>query len=203
MENSRYYTVGDLDPRSWPEFEELFKKYNGVQNSCWCVYYHKETRKGKQSSRVKKEERPLFNYNLKKKLVEEGKSRSVLIFDGKKVVASCQYGTFEELPRIENAPRYASYKLKNVEGKRWRITCFFVDTSHRHKGLAKMALDGALERIARDGGGLVEAYPVTKKNTVEVWFGSVGMFLERRFEIVSDFGRSNVLVRKIVKPISE
>ena len=58
-------------------------------------------------------------------------------------------------------------------------------------------------KIARDDGGLVEAYPVTKKNTVKVWFGSVGMFLERRFEIISDFGRSNVLVRKIIKTISE
>ena len=46
MENGRDYAVGDLDPRSWPAFEELFKKYNGVQNSCWCVYYHKDTRKG-------------------------------------------------------------------------------------------------------------------------------------------------------------
>ncbi|MCW6159278.1 MAG: hypothetical protein LVQ63_07370 [Thermoplasmatales archaeon] len=86
---------------------------------------------------------------------------------------------FEELPGIEKATGNASYKPKNVEGKRWRITCFFVDTSHRHKCLAKMALDGALEGVTGDGGGLVEAYPVMKKNTVEVWFGSVGMSLER------------------------
>ncbi len=53
-----------------------------------------------------------------------------------------------------------------------------------------MALDGVLERVTGDGGGLVEAYLVTKKNTVEVWFGSVGMSLERGLEIVSDLGEA-------------
>ncbi len=194
------YSIGDLDSKTWPAFEEFFKKYNGVQNSCWCVYYHKDTQKGLNHDRVKKEERASYNYNLKKRLVEEGRSRSLLVFEGENVVASCQYGTFEELPRIENAQRYASHKLEDWSEKRWRITCFFVDTPHRHKGLAKVALDGVLDRIARKGGGLVEAYPVKKRNTVEIWFGSLNMFLERGFEIVSDFGNSNVLVRKTLKP---
>jgi len=95
-------------------------------------------------------------------LVEEGRSRSLLIFAGRKVVASCQYGTFEELPRIENAPRYADNKLKMGEERGGESHAF-----RRHftqaQGSSKMALDGALDRIARGGGGLVEAYPVTKK----------------------------------------
>jgi hypothetical protein len=190
------YTIGDLDTSSWPAFEEFFSKYNGVQNSCWCVYYHKRI----PSPHVRNEDRAEHNHNLKKRLVEDGKSRSTLVFKGEKVVASCQYGTFEELPRMENAKRYAGVRLKNGKEKRWRITCFFVDTPERHKGLAKFALDGALDRIARNGGGLVEAYPVTRKNTVEAWFGSVGMFLERGFEVVSEFGRSNVLVRRVIEP---
>ncbi|MCL5874803.1 MAG: GNAT family N-acetyltransferase [Candidatus Thermoplasmatota archaeon] len=197
MEIRDDYTIGDLNASSWPAFEEFFNKYNGVQNSCWCVYYHK----GVQPLRVPKKDKAEHNRNLKRRLVEGGKSRSVLVFKSGKVVASCQYGTFEELPRIENAARYASVKLKEGNENRWRITCFFVDTPERHKGLAKLALDGALDRIARNGGGLVEAYPVTKRNTVEVWFGSVGMFVERGFKIVSEFGKSNVLVRKMIEPI--
>jgi GNAT superfamily N-acetyltransferase len=41
----------------------------------------------------------------------------------------------------------------------WRITCFFVGRTHRHRGVAEAALAGALEEIARLGGGLVESYP--------------------------------------------
>jgi len=195
-----HFTIKNLDAGTWPAFEEFFNKYNGVQNSCWCVYYHKGAI---PSPRIKKGDKPEYNHQLKKKLVIERKSRSVLVFEEGKVVASCQYGTFDELPRIENASRYARVKLKDGNEKRWRITCFFVDKPHRHGGLAKLALDGALDRIARSGGGLVEAYPVTKKNTVEIWFGSVNMFLERGFKVVSDFGKSNVLVRKMVEPREE
>lgn len=194
------YTLGDLDSSSWAAFEEFFNEYNGVQNSCWCVYYHKDTRKGVRSPRIRKGERAGYNHSLKEKLVNEGKSRSVLVYSGSKVVGSCQYGTFDELPRIENAPRYSNLYPKAEIGRKWRITCFFVDSHHRHKGVAKLALSGVLDRIARNGGGLVEAYPVTKKNTVEIWFGSIGMFVEQGFEVVSEFGKSNVLVRKRVEP---
>jgi hypothetical protein len=41
----------------------------------------------------------------------------------------------------------------------WRITCFFVGRTHRHREVAGVALAGALEEIARLGGGMVESYP--------------------------------------------
>lgn len=188
--------LGDLDSKSWPKFEEFFNKYNGVQNSCWCLYYHK----GLNVSNFGKNGKPKSNHDMKKNLVEEGKSRSVLVYKGGSVVASCQYGTFEELPRIENATRYSNLRLGSGSGKKWRITCFFVDGPHRHKGLAKLALDGVLERIARLGGGMVEAYPVKGMGTVETWFGSINMFVEKGFQVIADFGKSNVLVRKNIDP---
>ena len=39
----------------------------------------------------------------------------------------------------------------------WRITCFYVDKKHRGQGIARVALEGALDQIAAAGGGLVEA----------------------------------------------
>jgi GNAT superfamily N-acetyltransferase len=38
-----------------------------------------------------------------------------------------------------------------------RITCFYVDKKHRGQGIARAALEGALDQIAEAGGGLVEA----------------------------------------------
>ena len=40
----------------------------------------------------------------------------------------------------------------------YRITCIFVDRTHRRKGVAEVALGGALGLIAAAGGGVVEAY---------------------------------------------
>jgi GNAT superfamily N-acetyltransferase len=41
----------------------------------------------------------------------------------------------------------------------YRLTCIFVDRRYRRRGLAEVALRGALELIARAGGGVVEGYP--------------------------------------------
>jgi GNAT superfamily N-acetyltransferase len=41
----------------------------------------------------------------------------------------------------------------------YRLTCFFVDRNYRRKGVAAVALRGALDLIAKAGGGVVEAYP--------------------------------------------
>jgi GNAT superfamily N-acetyltransferase len=39
------------------------------------------------------------------------------------------------------------------------ITCFFVDKKHRSQGIARAALEGALDQIAHPGGGLVGPSP--------------------------------------------
>jgi len=42
----------------------------------------------------------------------------------------------------------------------WRVTCFVVDPRYRRQGVAGLALRAALDAIRRQGGGIVEAYPV-------------------------------------------
>jgi GNAT superfamily N-acetyltransferase len=41
----------------------------------------------------------------------------------------------------------------------YRITCIFVDRDYRRTGVAGVALRGALDLIAKAGGGVVEGYP--------------------------------------------
>lgn len=41
----------------------------------------------------------------------------------------------------------------------YRITCIFVDKRHRRQSYAKVALEGALDLIAAQRGGVVEGYP--------------------------------------------
>jgi hypothetical protein len=71
-------------------------------------------------------------------------------------VAWCQYGTPEELPNIYHRKEYEAGLDKLPD---YRLTCFFVDRKYRRKGMAAVALRGALQLIAQAGGGVVEAYP--------------------------------------------
>lgn len=78
------------------------------------------------------------------------------MFDGDVAVASCEYGSAEELPNIYHRKEYEA-GLDQLPD--YRLTCFFVDRGYRRKGVAAVALRGALSLIAQAGGGVVEAYP--------------------------------------------
>jgi ribosomal protein S18 acetylase RimI-like enzyme len=68
----------------------------------------------------------------------------------------CQYGSPGELPGIKHKREYGKDAPPRPD---WRITCFYVDKKHRGQGIARAALEGALDQIAQAGGGLVEAIP--------------------------------------------
>ncbi|MGZ5374660.1 MAG: hypothetical protein ACXWDK_10375 [Aeromicrobium sp.] len=85
-----------------------------------------------------------------------------------------------------------------------RITCFFVDTSYRHKGVAAAALKGALREIARLGGGTVQSSPEDvegrKVSNSFLYNATVAMFEQQCFDRTCQLGKNNWLVTKKVRP---
>ena len=67
-----------------------------------------------------------------------------------------EYGTPDELPNIHHRKQYLAEADVMPD---YRITCIFVDKRYRRQSYAKVALDGALDLIAAEGGGVVEGYP--------------------------------------------
>ncbi len=86
---------------------------------------------------------------LKERLVNEGRAHAALVFDGAAAVAWCQYGSPDELPNIKYRK---DYEAGLGELPTYRVTCFFVDRGYRRKGVAEVALHGALDLIAQAGG---------------------------------------------------
>ena len=84
----------------------------------------------------------------------------------------------------------------------WRITCFFVDKAYRGQGVAVAALKGALQEIARLGGGTVESYPEeVAGRSVSASFlhnGSISMFEAQGFERLRPIGKDHWVVAKVV-----
>ena len=85
----------------------------------------------------------------------------------------------------------------------WRITCFFVGRTHRHGGVAGIALAGALAEIARLGGGSVESYPEdTRDRKVSGSFlhnGTVAMFEHYGFTRSRQIGKHRWVVSRVVR----
>ena len=185
------YTINDLNADTWADFETFFSRYDGVQAGCWCLYYHKT---GNTNGKTQ-EERAEKNRMGKKELVEKGKARSVLIYSEGNLIGSCQYGTSDELPRIGNGRIYREVAPDHGNATLWRITCFFVDKEYRRRGVTKILLEETLKKIREEGGGIVEAYPVTTPSSIYVWFGFLQTFEEAGFRKVASMGRSRMLMR--------
>jgi GNAT superfamily N-acetyltransferase len=137
------------------------------------------------------------NRRQKRALVEMGRSHGILVYLGGKPVVWCQYGPREELPRIDSDSKYRLPAAGDAR-KLWRITCFVVDKRHRKRGVATAALKAALTAIRDQGGGLVEAYPMRGFGSYRNWFGTVSMFRKEGFKVAAPFGKSNVVMRRII-----
>ena len=184
------YAVKALDGSTWDAFAALAEKHNGCGFGCWCTWFH--SRDGRPEG---EKGRP-----WKERLVREGKAHAALVFDGDAAVGWCQYGSPEELPRIYHRKEYEA--TRTGEPPDYRITCFFVDRDYRRQGVAAVALQGALDLIARAGGGVVEGYPRdtqgTKMSAKFLYSATRSLFEQAGFSYDRPKGQFNCVMRKTV-----
>ncbi len=144
-----------------------------------------------------------INRSDKEALVLHGRSHAILVYEGTRPIGWCQYGSRDELPRIDAGRNYRKVGPPPDPERLWRITCFFVDREYRGRGVAKFALRAALDSITRQGGGIVEAFPVVSEKMAAVpewrWFGTPSMFRKVGFEPVAPLGTSGFLMRKTIR----
>ena len=185
------YTSRPLDASTWDAFAELVERNNGIFGGCWCIGYHPECGQRGISYRAVKEDR-----------VRTGGAHAALVLDEDGAAQGwCQYGSPEELPTIKHRREYDKDTPPLPD---WRITCFYVDTKHRGRGIARAALGGALEQIAAAGGGLVEAISeVTEGREAAGRFlfsATVELFSDHGFSRVRQVGKHAWIVSKEVEP---
>jgi GNAT superfamily N-acetyltransferase len=142
----------------------------------------------------------------KRELVESGCAHGILVYANGEPVGWCQYGPREELPRIDSTRKYRGLAPEGGAERLWRITFFAVLKKWRKRGVAGAALKAALEAIKKKGGGLVEAYPITRWESYafgnESTHGTASMFKKAGFNVVAPFGSTRfstpVLMRRSI-----
>ncbi|MEZ5225340.1 MAG: GNAT family N-acetyltransferase [Acidimicrobiales bacterium] len=185
------YSVTELDPTTWDAFAELVERNNGIFGGCWCTGFHAEGREKGIDRRAVKFER-----------VQCDRTHAALVLDADGVAQGwCQWGSTEELPNIKHQRVYLKEPPPEPD---WRITCFYVDPKHRGEGIACAALGGAIEQIARAGGGLVEAIPeVTAGREAQgrfLYSATVELFEDLGFERQRQVGKHAWIVSRVVDP---
>lgn len=142
------HRIEPLSAATWPAFAAMVERNTGLFSGCWCIHFHCHP--------DPPERREIGNRALKERMVREGRAHAALVFDGDEAIAWAQFGPVDELPNIHHRKEW----LRTVEAlPDYRITCVYVDRRHRRSGMAEIAVRGALELIADQGGGRVESYP--------------------------------------------
>jgi GNAT superfamily N-acetyltransferase len=187
------FIVKPLDESTWPDFARLVEKHNGVWGGCWCMSFHPEgVGRGKTAAQ---------NRSEKESRVREGRAHAALVYDDSTVVGWCQFGPTDELPRIKLKRDYQNGLTRLPD---WRITCFFVDRDYRHKGVTSIALEAALDEIARLGGGTVESYPQDVEGQATsgsfLYNATVTIFERQGFQRTRRLGKNHWVVTRSIEP---
>ncbi len=187
------YAARPLDASTWPLFADLVERNNGVYGGCWCIGWHPEAGRRSLDYRTVKENR-----------VRSGAAHAALVLDETGAAQGwCQYGSPAELPGIKHRREYAKDAPPPPD---WRVACIFVDKRHRGRGVARAALEGALDLIARAGGGRVEAISeVTAGREAQGRFlfsATAELLEEHGFTRVRQVGKHAWILTRTVDPAS-
>lgn len=192
---STRFTFKELSRRTLTDFERLLETHPAPgAYSCWCLYNHHTGPEDWSGTRAEINAR---NRREKRALVAKGCSHGILVYEKGEPVGWCQFGIADELPRVDNHTGYE--RRVTGRGKLWRITCFVVPKKYRQRGVASAALRAALAAIRKKGGGIVEAYPITRWGSYADYRGTVSMFRRAGFKVISPFGKNNVVMQKRVR----
>jgi ribosomal protein S18 acetylase RimI-like enzyme len=201
----RTYSTRELSAKTWPDLAELFEK-PGIGDAwwCWCTFHHFSSfsTPGNKPA-LTRAERAVMNRREREKLIRGGRAHGVIVYANDGPVGWCQYGPKKELPGIDHSRNYRNLRPPDEKKGLWRITCFVVDKNYRKSGVASIALKAALESIGKKGGGLVEAFPVSKTDQGPgyMYAGTVSMFEKTGFKTVGPFGTgrtASVVMRKTI-----
>ena len=188
-------TTVPLSPATWTAYASLIEAHHGVWGGCWCLAFHPEGANNQHS--------PAERRALKEARVRDGTAHAALVMDDSDCVGWCQFGPTSALPRIKNLKEYSKAATPLPD---WRITCFFVANTHRHQGVAGLALAGAIEQIAALGGGTVEGYPddtsQQKISSSFLYNGTLSSFEAQGFTRQRPIGKTRWVVSKHIPPFT-
>jgi GNAT superfamily N-acetyltransferase len=188
------FPIKALTPETFDDFAALVERNKGMFASCWCTHFHPDCAERGVTAEG--------NRALKKQWVADGIAHAALVYDGGLAIAWAEYGTPDELPGIHHRKEYLATAKRLPD---YRVTCIQVEKAHRGRGLAAVALRGAVELIAQSGGGVVEGYPhdtggERKKNSSFLYNGTRTMYEREGFAYDRPKGLGNCVMVREVEP---
>ncbi len=134
-------------------------------------------------------------------LVLGGKVFGVLAFADEEPVGWCCVGPREDFPRLERTRALATAWTKTT----WSVTCFYIKSAWRRKGLASAMLKEAVTVARSNGAKELEGYPVRPYTDnipgAFAWTGIPAVFEKQKFADVTPAGNTRPIYRKALRSV--
>jgi predicted GNAT family acetyltransferase len=174
---ARALSVRALTAQDWPIIESLFGP-NGACGGCWCMLWRLPQGGAYYAARKGAPNRRAF-----RALVRAGRVYGALAFDGEQPVGWCAVGPKQDFPY------FARSRVLNMPSPdaTWSVTCFFVKSRWRGRGVAGPLLAGAVAVARARGAAVVEGYPVVPAGSGQIpgpwaWTGVPRIFARAGFK---------------------
>lgn len=178
------HTFRPLTLDLWKDFEKLFGP-KGACAGCWCMFWLLPRKEFTQNQGA-------GNKRRMKRLLRSGTAPGLIAYDGKEPVGWCALAPRETYSGLERSRILARVDKRSV----WSIVCFFVTKNQRRKGVTVMLLRAAVKYVKKNGGKILEGYPVDKSSPQPAAFMYTGLASAFR-----KAGFKEVLRRSETRPI--
>jgi GNAT superfamily N-acetyltransferase len=181
MENNDII-IKPVDKNNWIDFETFFLQSKGGPSSCWCMIWRMTKEELKQNNSVCRKE-------FIKQRVWANIPIGVLGYTNNDVIAWCSIApreTYKKLNGDEN--------LENV----WSLTCFYIKTEYRKKGITEHLIKNAIKYAKENGAKYIEAYPVKPESPSYRYMGFINAFEKAGFKFIKMAGtRRHVMIYEV------
>lgn len=170
--------ISPLTPDLWPHFEDLFGK-QGACYGCWCTYYRQPPAARRENNRER-------NKDHIRARIEAGPPPGLLAFEDGRAIGWMQIGPRADVPEFNNAGRVSAPLAVGdaTDPAVWAISCFFVRSPARGKGLTHQLVGAGVDFARRSGARVLEACPMDHSKdsrSVGLYVGSTRVFEKAGF----------------------
>ena len=184
------FSFKPLKRNLWTDFEELFGP-NGACAGCWCMYW-------KLRGKAFDEVRGYETRQMHKSIVDSSVATGLLAYLHGEVVGWIAVEPREAYERLAH-----SRTLKPVDGPPvWSVTCFFVAKKFRRRGVTVEMLRAAVEHVKKQGGKIVEGYPVETQKDLPapfIYTGTASAFQRAGFKEVARHSPTRPIFRFFIE----
>lgn len=163
-------SIHPLTEDRWADLEDLFGPERGANSGCWCMWPRVS---GVEFKAMAREERKHAFHEI----VAAGPPPGLLAYDGDKAVGWCAVGPRRDLARFQSA------KTSRLEGDLdaaalspiYAISCFFVRSGYRKRGLTRRLAAAAIEHARAKGAAAIDVCAIEPQKPLTWGEGFVGI----------------------------